>query len=133
MFYNIYFTLCIIVTLGLQWDPHGAGRVTRQEPLAGTPLAEVQVCKLTFSSASRTRPAGALVQSDRFGTSIGDTLRAYATSMREIRSSQAEESAERTAVAMLFPMVIFIFPVIMIVTVGPAGITLFNLGILGGG
>ncbi len=76
---------------------------------------------------------GALVQSDRFGTSIGDTLRTYASSMRETRSAQAEEAAEKTAVALLFPMVIFIFPVIMIVTVGPAGITLFKMGILGWG
>ncbi|MCH7959957.1 MAG: transpeptidase family protein [Candidatus Hydrogenedentes bacterium] len=54
----------VIVTLGLQWDPHGAGRVTRQEPEAGTPLSEVQVCKLTFSSTPVERVAGAFVQSD---------------------------------------------------------------------
>lgn len=65
-----------------------------------------------------------LVQSERFGTSIGDALRVFTTSMREIRSQNAEETAEKMAVKMLFPMVVLIFPVVMIVAVGPAGITI---------
>ena len=68
-----------------------------------------------------------LVQSERFGTSIAEALRTFAASMRELRSSRAEESAEKMAVKLLFPLVFFIFPVMLIVMVGPAGITLYEV------
>ncbi len=68
-----------------------------------------------------------LVQSDRFGTSIGETLRTFAASMREGRSQRAEEAAEKMAVKILFPMVLFIFPVMLIITVGPAGIAIAEM------
>lgn len=71
-----------------------------------------------------------LVQSERFGTSVGDALEVFAQSMREIRRQRAEEMAEKMAVKMLFPMVCFIFPVVIIIAVGPAGITLTD--VLGG-
>ncbi len=71
-----------------------------------------------------------LVQSEKFGTSIGEALQIFAKDMRVIRSQNAEESAEKMSVKMLFPMVVFIFPVVLIVAVGPAGITLFD--VLGG-
>jgi tight adherence protein C len=61
-----------------------------------------------------------LVQSERFGASIVDALRTFATTMRETWSQRAEESAERMAVKMLFPMVLFIFPALVIIMVGPA-------------
>lgn len=41
----------VTVSLGLMWDPQGAGRVTRQEPAPGTPLSQVQVCRLYFARA----------------------------------------------------------------------------------
>ena len=40
----------LVVSLGLPWDPQGAGRVVRQDPVAGTPLREVHLCKLDFSN-----------------------------------------------------------------------------------
>jgi len=61
-----------------------------------------------------------LVQSERFGTSVADALRTFASSMREGRSAQAEESSEKMAVKLLFPMVVCIFPAMLIVIVGPA-------------
>jgi tight adherence protein C len=67
-----------------------------------------------------------LVQSERFGASIVDALRTFARSMRDIRSQRAEEAAEKMAVKLLFPMVVFIFPVLFIVMVGPAVIVLFD-------
>jgi tight adherence protein C len=72
-----------------------------------------------------------LVQSERFGTSVGEALRTFAVSMRQGRSQRAEEAAEKMAVKLLFPMVLFIFPAIFVVAVGPAGIKLAE--ILGGG
>ncbi|MDB5301331.1 MAG: tight adherence protein [Phycisphaerales bacterium] len=61
-----------------------------------------------------------LVQSDRFGTSITDALRNFATSMREARSQRAQESAEKMAVKLIFPMIVFIFPAAVLVMAGPA-------------
>jgi tight adherence protein C len=68
-----------------------------------------------------------LVQSERFGTSLTDALRVFTAGMRELRSQRAEESAEKMAVKMIFPMVTLIFPVILIIAVGPAGITLAEI------
>ena len=68
-----------------------------------------------------------LVQSDRFGTSISEALATFATSMREARSQHAEETAEKVTVKLLFPLVFFIFPVMLIVMVGPTAITLVKV------
>jgi tight adherence protein C len=64
--------------------------------------------------------AALLVQTERFGTSIADALRIFATSMRDIRAQRAEEAAEKMTVKLLLPLVVFIFPTIMIVTAAPA-------------
>jgi tight adherence protein C len=63
-----------------------------------------------------------LVQSERFGTSISQALRIYADALRAERSQRAEESAEKLAIKLLFPMVLFIFPCMFVVILGPAGI-----------
>lgn len=70
---------------------------------------------------------GVLVQSERFGTSVSQALRVFAESMRESRSQRAEEAAEKMGTKMLFPMILFIFPVVIIVAVGPAVITLVDV------
>ena len=62
---------------------------------------------------------GLLLQSERFGASIADAFRTFARSMREDRSFVAEEQAEKTSVKMIFPMVGFIFPALLIVLAGP--------------
>ena len=71
--------------------------------------------------------AGVLAQSEQFGTSVADALRTYASSMREMRSQRAEETAEKMAVKLLLPMIVFIFPTILVVTAGPAIIKLVEL------
>lgn len=68
-----------------------------------------------------------LVQSERFGTSVSQALRTYAEAMRIERSQRAEEAAEKLTVKLLFPMVVFIFPVIFIVILGPAGIKIMDM------
>ena len=74
-----------------------------------------------------SRLVAVLVQSERFGTSVADTLRTFAAAMREGRSARAEEAAERMAVAMLLPMILFIFPAVFVVVAGPAGIILAKM------
>lgn len=59
-------------------------------------------------------------QAEKFGTSIAKTLRNQADAMRVKRRQAAEERAQKTAVKLMIPLVIFIFPAIMIVLGGPA-------------
>jgi tight adherence protein C len=68
-----------------------------------------------------------LVQSDRFGTSIADALRVFASGMREDRTYRAEEMAEKLAVKLIVPMVMFIFPALILILVGPAGLTIMRI------
>ena len=63
-----------------------------------------------------------LIQADRFGSSIAQALRVQSDSMRVRRRQLAEEKAAKTAVQLIFPLVLFIFPAIFVVLVGPAAI-----------
>jgi tight adherence protein C len=67
-----------------------------------------------------------LIQADRFGSSIASALRVQSDSMRVKRRQIAEEKAAKTAVKMIFPLVLFIFPGIFVVLVGPAGISMYR-------
>ncbi len=67
-----------------------------------------------------------LIQTDRFGTSIAQALRIHSDDLRTKRRQRAEEMAAKTAVKMIFPMVIFIFPALFVVILGPAVITLLH-------
>ncbi len=67
-----------------------------------------------------------LIQADRFGSSIAQALRVQSKSMRTKRSQLAEEKAAKTAVQMIFPLVLFIFPGIFVVLVGPAAIMMIR-------
>ena len=66
--------------------------------------------------------AAILVQADRFGSSVGQALRVQSDSMRVRRRQIAEEKAAKTAVKLIFPLVLFIFPGIFVVLAGPAAI-----------
>lgn len=68
-----------------------------------------------------------LVQTDRFGTSIGQALRVHADAMRTVRRLKAEELAAKLPVKLLLPLIFFIFPSIIIVTVGPAVIRMVKV------
>ncbi|MBN1852055.1 MAG: type II secretion system F family protein [Pirellulales bacterium] len=70
--------------------------------------------------------AAILIQADKFGSSIAQALRVQSDSMRTRRRQLAEEKAAKTAVKLIFPLVIFIFPAIFVVLVGPAAITIIN-------
>ncbi len=70
--------------------------------------------------------AAVLIQADRFGSSIAQALRTQSDSMRIRRRQLAEEKAAKTAVKLIFPLVLFIFPGIFVVLVGPAAITMIR-------
>jgi tight adherence protein C len=63
-----------------------------------------------------------LVQTDKFGTSVAQSLRVHSETLRTKRRQRAEEAAAKTGVKMVFPLVICIFPAIWVVTIGPAAI-----------
>jgi tight adherence protein C len=75
--------------------------------------------------------AAILIQAEKFGSSIAQALRVQSESMRVKRRQLAEEKAQKTAVQMLFPMVLFIFPGIFVVLVGPAAIKMMAAGVAG--
>ena len=63
-----------------------------------------------------------LVQTDKFGTSVAQSLRVHSDTVRTKRRQRAEEAAAKTGVKMVFPLVICIFPAIYVVTLAPAAI-----------
>ncbi len=67
-----------------------------------------------------------LVQTERFGTPIARALSAFADGMRLRRRQLAEERAAKTTVKMIFPLVIFIFPCMFIVLLGPAVLSIMH-------
>ena len=67
-----------------------------------------------------------LIQTDRFGTSAGQALRTFSESMRVKRRQRAEEMAAKLAIKMVIPMVLFIFPGVFIVILGPAFIAIIR-------
>jgi len=67
-----------------------------------------------------------LVQTDRFGTSVAQSLRVFSDELRIKRRQRAEEMSAKTAVKMVPPLVFFIFPALMVVILGPAVLSLLN-------
>jgi tight adherence protein C len=63
-----------------------------------------------------------LVQSERFGTSVGDSLRVYSENLRGKRRVMAEECAAKIGLKLLFPLIFCIFPTLLMVLLGPAAI-----------
>ena len=82
---------------------------------------------MTFARWSAT-----LIQTDRFGTSVAQALRVHSDSLRTERRQRAEEQAAKTTVKMIIPLVLFVMPSLIFVTVGPAVIQLMHIFIAGG-
>ncbi|MCW5599141.1 MAG: type II secretion system F family protein [Nitrosomonas sp.] len=67
-----------------------------------------------------------LIQADRFGTSTANSLRVYSDMLRTKRRLRAEEAAAKIALKLLFPLIFFIFPSLMVVLLGPAFISIYR-------
>jgi len=67
-----------------------------------------------------------LIQSDRFGTSVATALKVQSETLRTTRRQKLEELAAKTPVKLIFPLLLFIFPAIMVVILGPAVIRIME-------
>jgi tight adherence protein C len=97
------------------------------EQRAGRPRAEAWKHLGERTDVDTVRSlASIVIQADKFGTSIGKTLRAHAESLRIRRRQDAEEQAAKTTVKLVFPLALFIFPSLFFVTLGPSLIVMFE-------
>jgi len=64
--------------------------------------------------------ASTLIQTERFGTAVGRALRVQAGTLRQKRRQRAEEAAAKTTIKLVFPLVLFVFPALFVVILGPA-------------
>ena len=67
-----------------------------------------------------------LIQADRFGTSISQTLRTHSEFMRTTARQRAEEKAAKMGIKLVFPIFFCILPSLFVVTVGPVIVTIFT-------
>jgi tight adherence protein C len=105
------------------------------EMRAGKPRAEALRNLVDRTGVDDIRSlVGTLIQTDRFGTSVSQALRVHSDSLRTERRQRAEEQAAKTTIKMVPPLVIFVLPSIIFVTIGPAVIELIRqLGPISGG
>jgi tight adherence protein C len=68
-----------------------------------------------------------LIQADRFGTSITDSIRIHSDNLRTKRKQKAEEAAQQISLKLLFPLIFLIFPSLMLVLAGPAILQIYRL------
>jgi tight adherence protein C len=98
------------------------------EMRAGKPRAEALRNLSTRTGVDDIRALVAtLIQTDRFGTSVAQALRVHSDSLRTERRQRAEEQAAKTTIKMVPPLVVFVLPSIIFVTLGPAVIQLIRM------
>jgi tight adherence protein C len=68
-----------------------------------------------------------LIQAERFGTSIAESLRMHSEALRAKRRLIAEEAAAKLPVKILLPLIFCVFPALLTVLMGPAVITIFHI------
>ena len=103
-------------------------RIATNETRAGKPRLEAlrDIGERTMVDDLKSF-AAMLVQTEKLGTSLGQSLRIFSDSLRTIRRQMAEEAAAKTAIKLVFPLVFFIFPAILVVILGPGIIRLAKL------
>jgi tight adherence protein C len=138
---NVLDLLMVCIEAGLGFDA-AVNRVSDRPEVGGSPLHQEMLRMHLEVRAGRPREealrglgertgleevkalVGAFIQTERLGTSLGQTLRVHAESARIQRRLRAEERAQMAPLKMLFPTVIFLFPVFFLVTFAPAMIKL---------
>jgi tight adherence protein C len=111
----------------------GELRVVNLEIRAGTPREDAFRNLGARTGVEDLRAlATMLIQADRFGTSIAQGLRVQAEALRTKRRQRAEEAAAKTTIKLVFPLVLFIFPALFVVILGPAVLTVIR-GMAGAG
>jgi tight adherence protein C len=73
-----------------------------------------------------------LIQTDRFGTSVGKALRVYSDTFRATRYQRAEEAAAKISTKLIFPLVLLLFPCMFVVFLGPVVIKVYRVIVQGG-
>lgn len=97
------------------------------EQRAGRPRAEAWKHMGERTGVDSIRSLAAiLIQAEKFGTSVGKTLRSHSETLRTRRRQDAEEKAAKTTVKLTFPLVLFIFPSLFVVTLGPSMIVMLE-------
>ncbi len=108
-------------------------RLVNLEMRAGKPRTEAMRNLAQRTGVDDIRSlVGVLIQTDRFGTSIAQALRIHSDSLRTERRQRAEEQAAKTTIKLVPPLVVFVLPSVIFVTLGPAVIqlirTVFSVG-----
>ncbi len=137
-------SICVSAGLGFdqamgkvyeKWDNDLAlafGRVIQEIQVGKTRREALRSMAENMDVPDVTTFVGAIIQADQLGVSISRVLTIQADQMRIKRRQRAQEKAQQAPVKMMIPMVIFIFPSIWIVLLGPAGVQLFK-AFFGGG
>jgi tight adherence protein C len=134
-------TVCVEAGLGLD---AALVRVADETALTSRPLAEeLRLVSLELRAGASKEKAlrnfalrsgveevdalvAMLVQADRFGTSIADSLRIHSDGLRTKRRLRAEEAAAKIAVKLVFPLIFGIFPAMLVVLAGPPIIRIYR-------
>jgi len=96
-------------------------RIALQETRAGKPRLEALRDMGERSMVDDLKAFSAmLIQTEKLGTSLAQSLRIFSDSLRTERRQIAEEAAAKTAIKLMFPLVFFIFPALLVVILGPA-------------
>lgn len=102
-------------------------RISTRESQMGIPRSEALDNMAQRVGVDELRSlVSVIAQAERFGTSIAKALRNQSETLRSKRRMQAEERAQKTAVKLMIPLVLFIFPAMGIVLAGPAAIRLME-------
>lgn len=135
-------TICVEAGLGMD---AALGRVAQEIGLKSLVLAEeLQLVTLELRAGSAKEKAlrnlalrtgvedvdalvAMLIQAERFGTSVADSLRVQSDMLRTKRRQRAEEQAAKIALKLLFPLIFFIFPSLLVVLMGPAFIQIYRV------
>jgi len=101
--------------------------VVAREMAAGKPRPEAMRALADRTGVEDVKSlVGMLVQTDKLGTSLAQSLRVHSDSLRVRRRQRAEEAAAKTTIKLIFPLVFLLFPALFIVLLGPAFIHIFS-------